>query len=878
VPAANDSLVTATNACGGNTGIVITHLADSNSTSNCINRFTITRTYIATDACGNSSSKSQTITINGTTPPTITAFPADSTVSCASAVPGANDSLVTATNACGGNSGVIISHNADVITTSNCLSRFTVSRTYVATDACGNSVSKIQTITVNNVTAPTITGFPADATYACSSSVPGANDSLVSATDTCGGASVTITHAADVITSSNCVNHYTITRTYRATDACGNSASKNQTIVVNDNQAPTISCPSPVTVSLPSQIPAPDTSMVTASDNCSVPQKTFVNDRYSTNGYVVTITRTYAASDDCGNSSTCSQTILFNPLLAQPTATPNVYTVVENQLLNVSAPGVLANDTDPNNLPLQAILVTSTTNGTVTLNANGSFHYTPNTYYFGTDTFTYKASNTGTNTSAPVSVAINVGFVNQQPSFTKGADISVLEDSSANTTVNWATNIKPGPVNESNQLLTFVVSNDNSNLFTVQPSIATNGTVTFTPKPITIGSANISVLLHDNGGTNNGGVDTSAPQSFVITVVPVNHAPSFTKGVDQIVNNYAGAQTRLNWATNLLAGPANESGQALNFVVSNTKNSIFNSPPTISTDGTLSFAPASNKYGVATVSVALHDSGGTANGGVDTSASQTFSITVNNPPLVSIVTPTNTSLFLYPSPVTVTADASDLDGYVTNVTFLNGTNVIGQGMAEDDDLYTFTWTNAPSTNSVLYAIATDNYGATNISGPINIQLGNPVTVSGGPIAFSPSLFSWGQKLSVTNPTISTVQSITVTFTSISSGVSVQGVTGTNALGQPFITFNNTVGPVTTVANYATILYVASSQPVVTFVTSASLTAGPTFTVNSTNLVKVTRFQFQSDGSTLVNFLSNSNKTYYVQYSCDLKSWVTSPLP
>ncbi len=877
VPVADNSLVVATNACGGNSGIIVTHNNDSIVSSNCVNRFTIARTYLATDACGNSSSKTQTITVNGTTPPLITTFPSDATYSCASAVPAPNDSNVSATNACGGNSGVIITHTPDVVTSSNCVNRFNISRTYIATDACGNSSSKTQTITVNAITPPTITAFPADATFACSVSVPGANDSLVTAQDNCGGLPVVITHDADVITSSNCINHFTITRTYRATDACGNATSKNQTIVVNDTQAPTMSCPAAVTVSLPSDIPVPDPSRVTAADNCSVPQKSFVADSNSTNGYAVTITRTYAATDDCGNRSTCSQTITFNPLLAKPTANPDSYSVLENKVLNVSVPGVLGNDTDPNNLPLQTVIVSGPTNGSLTLNANGSFQYTPNTNYFGPDSFTYKASNTGTPSDA-VKVTIDVGFVNQQPSFTKGADISVLEDSITSTTTHWATNIKPGPANESNQLLNFIVSNDNSNLFTIQPSIATNGTVTFTPIPLTIGSANITVVLHDNGGTDNGGVDTSVAQIFVITIVPVNHPPSFTKGADQIVNNYAGAQTRLNWASNLLAGPAHESWQALDFIVSNTKNSIFSSSPAISTNGTLSFAPTANKYGVATVSVALHDNGGTANGGVDTSPTQTFFITVNNPPSVSIITPTNTSLFLYPSPVTITADAYDVDGFVTNVTFLNGTNVIGQGVPEDDDLYSFTWTNAPSTNSVLYAIATDNYGATNVSAPINIQLGNPVMVSGGPIVFSPSLFSWGQKLSVTNPTISTVQSVTVTFTSISSGVSVQGVTGTNALGQPFITFNNTVGPVSSIANYATILYVASSQPVVTFTTSASLTAGPTFTVNSTNLVKVTRFKFQTDGSTLVNFVSNSNKTYYVQYTLDLKNWFTSPLP
>ena len=65
---------------------------------------------------------------------------------------------------------------------------------------------------------------------------------------------------------------------------------------------------------------------------------------------------------------------------------------------------------------------------------------------------------------------------------------------------------------------------------------------------------------HDNGGTANGGVDTSArSQTFTITVNPVNDAPSFTKGADQTVNEDAGAQSVAGWATAISGGPANES-------------------------------------------------------------------------------------------------------------------------------------------------------------------------------------------------------------------------------------------------------------------------------------------------------------------------------
>ena len=65
--------------------------------------------------------------------------------------------------------------------------------------------------------------------------------------------------------------------------------------------------------------------------------------------------------------------------------------------------------------------------------------------------------------------------------------------------------------------------------------------LTYTPATNAFGTATITVVLKDNGGTANGGVDTSAPQTFVINVTPVNQAPSFTKGPDQTVLENSGA-------------------------------------------------------------------------------------------------------------------------------------------------------------------------------------------------------------------------------------------------------------------------------------------------------------------------------------------------
>ena len=90
-----------------------------------------------------------------------------------------------------------------------------------------------------------------------------------------------------------------------------------------------------------------------------------------------------------------------------PVATPDSYSVNQDTALNVAAPGVLANDTDADSDPLTANLVSGVSHGTLTLNANGSFSYTPASHFAGSDSFTYRAFD-GTAYSNTVTVSITV--------------------------------------------------------------------------------------------------------------------------------------------------------------------------------------------------------------------------------------------------------------------------------------------------------------------------------------------------------------------------------------------------------------------------------------------------------------------------------------
>ncbi|HXG58338.1 MAG TPA: Ig-like domain-containing protein, partial [Thermoanaerobaculia bacterium] len=348
---------------------------------------------------------------------------------------------------------------------------------------------------------------------------------------------------------------------------------------------------------------------------------------YSHNGSETTADSfTYRVNDGIALSNIATVAITITPVNDAPAANDDAWSTSEDTPLVIAAPGVLANDTDAESNPLTAAIVTGPARGTVALNANGSFTYTPNANANGTDSFTYRVSD-GTATSNSATVTLVITPVNDVPAFTAGPNVTVNEDSGPYAAA-WATAITAGPADEASQTLAFLVSNDNNALFAVQPAVAANGTLTFTPAANASGSATVTVRLGDDGGTANGGVDTTAAVTFTITVNAVNDAPSFTKGADQAVLEDAGGLTVNGWATAVSAGPADEAGQTLTFNVSNDNNALFAVQPAVAANGTLTFTPAANASGSATVTVTLADNGGTAGGGVDTSAAQTFVISV----------------------------------------------------------------------------------------------------------------------------------------------------------------------------------------------------------------------------------------------------------
>ena len=100
-------------------------------------------------------------------------------------------------------------------------------------------------------------------------------------------------------------------------------------------------------------------------------------------------------SEAGGASSPATVSIAVASTNDLPTATADAYATNEDTPLTVSAPGVLANDTDVDGDPLSAVLVSGPSHGTLSLQADGAFTYTPAADFFGADAFTYTVNDGG---------------------------------------------------------------------------------------------------------------------------------------------------------------------------------------------------------------------------------------------------------------------------------------------------------------------------------------------------------------------------------------------------------------------------------------------------------------------------------------------------
>jgi VCBS repeat-containing protein len=210
--------------------------------------------------------------------------------------------------------------------------------------------------------------------------------------------------------------------------------------------------------------------------------------------------------------------LTVTPVNDAPIAGNDVYAIGNNGVLTVSAPGVLATDSDVDGDTLTASVVTGPSHGVLSLNPDGSFNYTPDSHYTGEDVFTYVA-NDGALDSPAATVTITVTEANDPPTL-KAAfpDALVDEDSIIGIDLSQYFSDDKDHINDlafsvvetsAGQTLIGLVDRIEGNLLVLRLS------------PNTFGTGDITIRAVDTGGL-------WVEDTFTLTVTPVNDAPAVT--------------------------------------------------------------------------------------------------------------------------------------------------------------------------------------------------------------------------------------------------------------------------------------------------------------------------------------------------------------
>ena len=251
----------------------------------------------------------------------------------------------------------------------------------------------------------------------------------------------------------------------------------------------------------------------------------------------------------------------------------------------------------------------------------------------GSSTITIRATDNAGN-YVEDDFVVTVTAVNDEPTFTGGGDPSAVnEDEGLVTVAGWASSISPGPADEAGQVLTFTeVVTSGAALFAVAPSVdEATGDLTYTPTADANGSATVEITLSDSGSGIAPNDNTSATDTITISVNAVNDEPTFTGGGDpSAVNEDAGLVTVAGWATSISKGPADEAGQVLTFTeVVTSGAALFAVAPSVDeATGDLTYTPAADANGSATVEITLSDSGSGIAPNDNTSPTDTITISV----------------------------------------------------------------------------------------------------------------------------------------------------------------------------------------------------------------------------------------------------------
>ncbi|MGQ0455520.1 MAG: tandem-95 repeat protein [Hyphomicrobium sp.] len=322
---------------------------------------------------------------------------------------------------------------------------------------------------------------------------------------------------------------------------------------------------------------------------------------------------TFRVSDGNGGIVTRTVTIAVTPVNDAPVAVADAFTGAEDATISGDVtPGTSGQDSDVDGDTLTVVdfdgngangitPVSGPSNGVLTLNANGTFSYTPNANFNGTDSFTYRISD-GNGGFAQAVVTLNITPVNDAP-VVAGTSITTPEDTPFSGSLPVATDADGDTLTysrASNPLHGTVVVNS-------------NGTYTYTPTANYSGSDSFSFTVSDgNGGT--------VTRTVTIVVTPVQDAPVIAPIPNPVSNDSA------TISLNLGAYVSDVDGDTLTYSATGLPPGLSINPATGQVTGTL--PPNASSGGPYAVTLTVDDGAG----GVVT---RTFSWTVQNPPPVA---------------------------------------------------------------------------------------------------------------------------------------------------------------------------------------------------------------------------------------------------
>ncbi len=403
---------------------------------------------------------------------------------------------------------------------------------------------------------------------------------------------------------------------------------------------------------------------------------------------------TYTVSDGNGGTTTGSISITVDPTNDAPTTSGATLVGQEDGSIAGQVTGI-----DVDGDALSFAVDGAPSNGTVTMNPDGSFSYTPAANFNGTDSFTYTVSdgNGGTTTGT---VSVNVAAVNDAPT-TSGGNAQIAEDGSV-------TGQLTGEDVDGDTISFGLADNGAPAHGTV--SINPDGSYSYTPNPDFVGTDSFTYSVSDgNGGTTLGTIS--------VTVTNTNDAPT-TSGATlagQEDGTIAGQVTGVD-----------VDGDALSFAVDGAPA---NGTVTMNPDGSFSYTPAPNFNGTDSFTYTVSD----GNGGTTTGTVSVNVAAVNDAPTTAGGTATGNE----DSTVTGQLAASDVDGDALTFGLApNGGPANGTVTVNPDGSYTYTpAANFNGTDSFTYSVSDGQGGTTTGSISITIDPANDApTTSGATLA------------------------------------------------------------------------------------------------------------------------------------------------